>query len=81
MNVSTTRDLKYSKIYVSSIGSEDIKALVAALNNSAGFLKKKLFSILKIRAVPELQFFVDDSVDYAFKINTILSKLDIKDDE
>lgn len=78
MRVDTTQDLKYCRIYVSIMGAEDAKNVVEGLNASAGFIRNGLFSRLKIRAVPNLTFILDDSIDYGFKIESILKTLDIK---
>ncbi|MGI6213281.1 MAG: 30S ribosome-binding factor RbfA [Christensenellales bacterium] len=78
--VDTTRDLKYCKVFISKPSSDD-EGVLSALQNSAGFLRKQLFAKLRIRTVPELKFVIDDSLDYAFRINEILSKLDIAKDD
>jgi ribosome-binding factor A len=76
--VQTTQDLKYAKVYVSVFGGEK-KEILAVLNKSAAMLKNELFHRLKIRAVPNLTFYLDESADYAQKIETILKT--IKQDE
>ncbi len=80
MRVETTQDLKYAKVFVSLLGGNDAKEIMAVLKNSAGFLKKQLFHRLKVRAVPELLFHLDDSVEYGIKINSILKTLNIQEE-
>jgi ribosome-binding factor A len=50
------------------------------LNASAGFLRNALFNRLKIRAVPNLIFVLDDSIDYGFKIEKILKEIKVPKD-
>ena len=75
MRVETTRDLKYCKVFVSFMGEGNAEDGLQALKASAGYLKKLLFAKLKIRAVPDLLFHKDDSVEYGFKIEKILKDL------
>ena len=79
--VNTTKDLKYCKVYICMSQDADKEGIIKALQSSANFLRKELFSRLRVRTVPELKFFVDESLDYAFHINEILKSLDIKKDE
>ncbi len=81
MRVETTQDLKYAKVFVSILGGTDTKEIMAVLKNCAGFLKKQLFHRLKVRAVPELLFHLDNSVEYGIKINSILKTLNIQDEQ
>lgn len=75
MQARTTKDLKYCKVYVSVLGEGNREEVINALNASAGYLRKLLFARLRIRAVPELLFQLDDSIDYGFKIDKILKDL------
>ncbi len=77
MRVETTQDLKYAKVFVSILGGGEAKEIMSVLKNCAGFLKKQLFHRLKVRAVPELLFHLDNSVEYGIKINSILKTLNI----
>ncbi len=80
MRVDTTGDLKYAKVYVSIMDS-NAEDVVKGLNASAGFLRNALFNRLKIRAVPNLIFVLDDSIEYGFKIEKILKEINIKPEE
>ncbi|MFC1950108.1 30S ribosome-binding factor RbfA [Chloroflexota bacterium] len=62
--VSTSPDLKYAKIFVSRMGSEEekqetLRVLVAA----SGFFRKELAKRLRLRRIPELNFQWDDSIE------------------
>lgn len=73
---NTTQDLKYCKIYVSVMGSEDNKKKsLSALKKAAGFIKKQLAQSVNLRQTPELTFLLDDSLDQAMRIQEILESL------
>ncbi len=62
--VSTSPDLRYAKVFVSCMGSEEekqemLKGLVAA----TGFFRNKLAKNLRLRRIPELSFHWDDSIE------------------
>ena len=74
--VSTSADLKYAKIYVSSIsGKEDEKNILEVLNSAAGFLRTELASKIRIRRIPELSFHWDDSIEHGDKILRMVDDL------
>lgn len=77
MSVSATNDLKYAKVFVSILGAEDeAKAAVKALNHSAAYIRHELSTELKdIRTVPELTFYLDNSMRYGAKIDAILGEI------
>lgn len=74
MHVETTRDLKYAKVVVSIMGG-DGKELIKVLQSGAGFMKNELFRRLRVRAVPDITFILDESVEYAIKIDKILKEI------
>ena len=76
------QDLKNAKIYLSVYSADPVRkqANFDAVKNSAGFIKHELSRKLPhIRQVPNLNFFIDESLDYSDKINRILN--DIKKPE
>lgn len=76
VKAEVTRDLRYANIFVSVMGTEEVKKqAMEALKGASGFIRKELGSRLDIRYIPELQFKLDDSVDYSIKINKILKEI------
>ncbi|NCE72191.1 30S ribosome-binding factor RbfA [Odoribacter sp. Z80] len=77
LSVTTVRvspDLSYAKIYVSIFPSEQVEAVMKSLeehNKTIRFILGKKVG-KQMRIVPELRFFVDDSLDYIDKINDLL---------
>ena len=64
-NIKLAKDLKYAKIYISIYGTEEEKnAAHDALRGSSGFIRKLLGQKMIIRALPELTFVLDESIEY-----------------
>ncbi|UCC90289.1 MAG: 30S ribosome-binding factor RbfA [Dehalococcoidia bacterium] len=61
--VSTSPDLRYAKIFVSRIASEEEKQeTLSVLAAAAGFLRNELARRLRLRRIPKLSFEWDDSI-------------------
>lgn len=62
--VSTSPDMKYSKIFVSCLSNaEEKQQTLNALSGASGFFRKELARNLKLRRTPELSFHWDDSIE------------------
>ena len=73
--VECASDLKTAKVFISNLG-DDKQEVVAALNNSASFIRSELAKDLRnLRTVPQLTFFVDHSLEQGNKIDSILDSL------
>ena len=74
--VDTSADLKYAKIYVSSMsGAEDEGKIMAALNSASGYLRTGLAKRVKMRYTPELNFIWDDSIEHGDRILRLLDQV------
>ena len=63
--VFTSADLKYAKVFVSCLGSDEEKEeRLSALTSAAGFLRKELAGRLKLRYIPMLNFQWDESIEH-----------------
>ena len=77
LSVTTVRvspDLSYARMYVSIFPSEKTEAVLASLgekNKQIRFILGKKIG-KQTRIVPELRFFVDDSLDYIDHIDSLL---------
>ena len=67
--VSVTRvdispDFKNCSVYVSILGDEDDKrSAMRALRSAAGFIRQRMKPQLRMRAVPQLEFRLDRSIE------------------
>lgn len=77
-SVKTTKDLRYSKVYVSIFGTKYTHQVFDKLVKSAGFIRKNLAGMLKARNIPDIVFELDDSMEYGEKMDRLIDNLDIK---
>ena len=62
--VSTSADLRYAKVFVSCMGSEEEKQeMMSGLEAAANFMRNQLAKRLRLRRIPELSFHWDDSIE------------------
>ncbi len=74
--VEITSDLKQAKIYFSVIQPKpDNSSVIERLNRLSSAFRKYLGPELRIKHTPELQFIHDESLEYAEKMNKLLSDL------
>ena len=79
VSVSVARispDLSYAKAYLSVFPSERGEEIVKNINDNMKAIRFELGKRLRfqLRIIPELRFFVDDSLDYAAHIDERLKK-------
>jgi len=79
----TTPDLKYAKVYLSIYAANDEERQEAyyTICRSKTFIRNMLKDSVQIRLLPELNFIIDDSVDYSVKIDEILNKIKKLDEQ
>jgi ribosome-binding factor A len=76
VKTEVTGDLRYAKVYVSVLGTEEqSKSTLEGLKKAAGFIRRELGSRLDIRYTPELQFVLDHSIEYSVEISRKLNEL------
>lgn len=74
--VDTTADLKYAKVYVSSLDQSDMKEVLKGLRSASGYLRRELGRALSLRSTPELTFIQDDSMVKGAHILQVMEDLD-----
>lgn len=81
--VKITPDLSIARIYVSIFKDKDPKAVITGLQKHKHEIRKKLGESIKNQArhIPELEFFLDDSLDHVEKIESIFKTLHIPPDD
>ena len=72
--VYLAKDFKLCKIYVSIFGANKEEAL-EGIKSGAGYMRKELGRRVQIRIVPELQFVLDDSIEYGAHIDQMLKNI------
>ena len=69
--VTITKDLKFCKVYVSVMGA-DKEEVIQGIKSGAGYMRKELGNRVQIRILPELQFVIDDSIEYGAHIDKVI---------
>ena len=79
--VNTTPDLKYAKVFVSSICSQEEKQkILNVLTGASGFFRKELTRELKLRHIPELSFHWDDSIERGDRLSRLIDEVNSEQD-
>ena len=79
VSVSAVRispDMSYARVYLSVFPSGRSEEIVKNINANMKSIRFELGNRVRhqLRIIPELKFFVDDSLDYAEKIDELLKK-------
>jgi ribosome-binding factor A len=80
-SVKISPDLKYAKIYISVFNKDLRENTLEHLNNAKGFVRTKLASRLHIKHTPELEFFIDDTMDYVENIENLIREIHKNDNQ
>jgi ribosome-binding factor A len=74
--VRVAPDLSTAKVYISVFGVKDKEEVLQNLKQNAKAVRHELAQLVKnqMRRTPELSFYIDDSLDYAQKIDELLKK-------
>ena len=68
-------DLKHSKIFVSVYGGMVADSVIGDLNQEAGRFRRVLGRELRLRALPELEFCLDESIERGAEMTEMLDAL------
>jgi ribosome-binding factor A len=73
--VRVSRDLGHAKVYITVLGEESRKKeSVEVLNHAGRFLRKSLGQCLKLRAIPELHFVYDESLEKGMHLTNLIEQ-------
>jgi ribosome-binding factor A len=80
-SVKVTPDLLEVRVYLSFFQIEDTQAMLKKVIDRSWEIKRELSARVgkQLRRMPELQFFIDDTLDYVFKMEEIFHTIH-KDD-
>jgi ribosome-binding factor A len=75
-----TPDLKYAKVFVSVLGTEEEKqSTIKGLKSAAGFIRRELGKNIELRHSPEVTFQLDNTIEHGAYINKLLNDVMKKD--
>jgi phosphoesterase RecJ-like protein len=76
MDVRMSKDLRYANVYVSLYGSEsERKSSLIALRNSEKWTRREVGRHLRLRHIPEIRFFPDDTLDKVYHLAEVLDHI------
>ncbi|HEU4938216.1 MAG TPA: 30S ribosome-binding factor RbfA [Vicinamibacterales bacterium] len=74
--VKLSPDLQQARVYYTSIGDDKAKRESArALDRATPFLRRQVGQRLRLKRVPELTFFYDESIEQGDRVERILQEL------
>lgn len=81
--VRVTRDLSLARIYISAFPESKLAEAIQRLNDQAWEVRHALAARIrnKVRSIPELRFFEDDTLQEAKRIEELLDTIEIKPEE
>ena len=74
-DVKVSADLKIAKIYLSVLQKERREYVLNKINLRLGYIRTELAHRIRIKFVPELKFFIDDTLDYVEKIEGLINEI------
>lgn len=81
--VKMTPDLLEARVYLSLFQIEDKDLILQKIKERSHELKRQLAERLKhqLRRIPDIQYFLDDTLDYVFKMEELFKQIHQKKDE
>ncbi|MEM9100830.1 MAG: 30S ribosome-binding factor RbfA [Pseudomonadota bacterium] len=80
--VDVTKDLSLAKVYVTFLDADEkdeISQRIKLLSNAAGFFRSQLSKAMRLRVVPEIRFYYDESVKRGSEMDSLIQKALAKD--
>jgi ribosome-binding factor A len=75
-DVELSKDLRYASIYVSIFGSEAEKEeTLQTLIRASGFIRSEIGRRIRLRYIPEINFYMDNSLEYGAHIERVIRSL------
>ena len=72
--VRVTRDLSHAKVYFTVLDKSEADFFTTQLGKAAGFLRRRLGQVMKLRTVPELKFVYDSSIEEGQRLEALIEK-------
>ncbi|RJQ43644.1 MAG: 30S ribosome-binding factor RbfA [Nitrospiraceae bacterium] len=68
-------DLRHATVYLSVLNHEEGEKTIRKLKESVSFIRGELGRRLKMKYVPDLNFRIDESIEYGMKIDKLLDEI------
>lgn len=76
--VDISRDLAYAKVYVTFLNDdvpEQVQQGLMILNDAVGFIRSLVGKAMRLRIVPELKFYYDQSLSEGMRMSNLVSEV------
>jgi ribosome-binding factor A len=80
-SVKVSPDLKIANIYISVYEKEKRASTLEKIEVLTKFIRSELASKMTLKFVPEIKFFIDDTLDYVEKIENLIKKIHENDNK
>lgn len=82
-SVKITPDLFEARVYLSLFQVKDNEAVLQKINEKNKEIRGELGNRVRhqLRSIPQLTFYIDDTLDYVFKMEELLDKIKKEDEE
>jgi ribosome-binding factor A len=78
--VQLSKDLRYASIYVSIFGNEtEREEMLQTLIRATGYIRSEIGRRIKLRYTPEINFYLDNSMEYGAHIDSVIKSLKEKE--
>lgn len=80
IDVETTNDLKFAKVFISVLEEGKKEDVIAGLNAAGGYLRKEVARRINLRNTPQFIFKLDETIAYGMRMSQMIDSV-IKDSE
>jgi ribosome-binding factor A len=77
-SVKVTPDLLEARVYLSVFQAKDNQLVLKRIEDASHEIKRELAGRVKhqLRRIPEIRYFLDDTLDHVFKMEELFKKMD-----
>ena len=76
VSAEVTPDLKFCKVYISVLGSEEAgKETIQGLKSAEGYIRRELARRVNLRNTSKLQFIFDQSIEYGVNMSHLIDQV------
>lgn len=80
--VEVAPDLKTCKAYISVLGDEKAQQdTIKGLRSAEGYIRRTLAKNVNLRNTPEIQFILDQSIEYGVNMSHLIDEVTCQDEE
>ncbi len=75
-DVSLSKDLRHASVYISIYGNDlEKEETLTALARASGFIRSEIGRRIRLRYTPEINFYLDNSIEYGAYIESVIKSL------